>query len=109
MKINNKFNVSDYSKSNLYGKWKFKNGQIFLYHQKESKKDRLKITWTNGLNRYGEWELNDTELNVKLYKKFNSEKVVLRIHELGSHIFVYYIDNKKFTSIKDISENKNVW
>jgi hypothetical protein len=108
MKVNNKLNVSDYSKSDLYGKWKLKNGQIFLYQ--EENKDRLKITsWINELNRYGEWELNNSELNVKLYGKFKSDKAVFKISELGSHIFVYFIDDKKFTSIKDTSENKNVW
>ncbi len=109
MKINNKLNVSDYSKSDLYGKWKFKNGQIFLFHEKETNKDKLKITWTNGLNRYGEWELNESELNVKFSANFKSDKAIFKISELGSHVFDYLIDDKRFVSIKDTSENKNVW
>ena len=109
MKVNIKLNISDYSKSDLYGKWKFKNGQLFLYHENETNKNRLKVTWTNGMNRYGEWEFDESKLNVKLYGTFKSDKVIFRIEELGSHIFVYFIDDKKHTTIKDTSENKNVW
>lgn len=107
MKINKKINPYDYKNSDFLGKWKFKNGQLFLYN--ENGLNKLKVTWTNGINRYGDWDLSNQQINLRLSKSFGHDKAIIQIDELGTHIFVYYIDNKKYTCIKDSSENKNVW
>ncbi|WP_100612436.1 hypothetical protein [Confluentibacter lentus] len=107
MKINKKINPYNYQNSDLLGKWKFKNGQLFLYN--ENGLNKLKVTWLNNVNRYGEWDLSNNLLNVKLNKSLGFDKEFFHIDELGSHIFVYFVNDKKYTCIKDLSEYKNVW
>ncbi|NCP85534.1 MAG: hypothetical protein GW809_08985 [Bacteroidetes bacterium] len=107
MKINKKINPYDYKNSDIIGKWKFKNGQLFLYN--ENGFNKLKVTWTDNVNRYGEWDLSNNLLNVRLNKSLGFDKEFFHIDELGSHIFVYFVNDKKYTCIKDLSENKNVW
>lgn len=108
MKINLRRDTSEYMNTDLYGKWKFKNGQVFFYRDEKTSKKKIKITWNSGLNRYGEWELKDNQLNLKLQKSFGYDKEILHIEELGSDILIYYINEEKYTCLKDVSENKNV-
>ena len=106
-KINKKIKPYEYEESDLIGKWNLINGKLFFYN--ESGLNKLKITWTNGVNRYGKWELKRLKLNISLFKTFGSNNIDFKIEELGSHVFVYTVNGKEHTAIKDLSENKNVW
>lgn len=102
-KLNIRFNILNYKKSDLYGKWNFKNGQIKLYKDDLLNKNILKTSWANGFDKNGEWELNQNEINIKMTGEIKSEKAILKIKELGSHIFIFYINDRKYTSIKDFT------
>lgn len=104
MKLDERINPYDYEISDLLGKWNFKNGQIFLYEDQTVSKKKINVVWNNGLNKYGEWELENQQLIIKQDKYTSSKRLIFRIDSLGSHILVCYIDESKYTCIK---ESKN--
>lgn len=105
-KANKRINPNDYKDTDFLGMWKFKHGQLF-FHQNYGI-NKVKITWKNNMYRDGEWSFSDQLLNLKLYKSFGVDFEILRIDELGTHLFVYHLNNIKYICYKDTFENNNV-
>lgn len=101
MKLSKRVNPYDYEVSDLFGKWKFKDGRIILYQDQNSMEMNIKINLTNGQNEYGKWELEKQQLNIELIQKSKTKQLVFSIDELGSHILIYYINGNKYSCFKE--------
>lgn len=97
---NNEINIKNGDKpSDFYGKWISENAEIHFYE--EYGIQRIKMNWNNGIKRNGHWYLTDSNLIASLYKTFGVEEVIFEIEKFTPNSFIYLIDGKRYTAIKN--------
>lgn len=103
MELNSKRKTENYENKDLLGNWNFKGGQINFYTDVDSSEKKVEITWDNGNNRFGEWNLNEKQINLKLYKSKTLEinKATLNIQEIGTNIISYTMGSTQYIAYKN--------